>query len=191
VLAGPKESDRWYVLGRRVTEEQQVLAQRTWLWGLDTGRQAVIVDFARPGAAFAWALWPGNILDADLARFPGSAPLRVLVADRRGDPQAAASPAPGWATLADVAAARSDALQTDPWLERWPLSVDHLTPRVHHDTWSVTDSAGDQLPLIAEDETAWRLLAVSAGRPVHLIGEWDEESVHPLAAWTEDRMVAL
>jgi SWIM zinc finger len=48
VLAREKEPDRWFVLARRVTEDEQVRAQRTWLWGLGTGRVAVIVDFARP-----------------------------------------------------------------------------------------------------------------------------------------------
>ncbi len=105
VLAGPHEADQWYVIARSVTEEDQVRAQRTWLWGLTSAKLAVVVDFARPGAAFAWELWPGNCIGAEVARFPGSSPLRVLVAER-GAAAAAAGPPPGWESLDEAAVAR-------------------------------------------------------------------------------------
>jgi hypothetical protein len=190
VLAGGIETDRWYVLARSVTEEEQVRAQRTWLWGLGTGRLAVLVDFARPGATFAWELWPGNVLDADVARYPGSAPLRVLVAGRRGDPAPGGRP-PGWASLSDAAAARSTTVSTDPWLDRWPLSVVDVIPGRRSDRWEVTDREGRGLDLMADDGVGWKLLALSGGRPLQLLGEWEEDGVRPLATWAEDRMVAL
>ena len=190
VLAGDKETDRWYVLGRRVTEDEQIRAQRTWLWGLNSRRPAVIVDFARPGLAFAWELWPGNVLEADLARFPGSAPLRVLVAERRSDPTPAGRP-PAWTSLSDAARARGRAVAMDPWLERWPLSVERVVPDVRRGSWHLGDSNGDRLPLLVEDRSGWTLLAASEGRPVQLMGEWGEDGVVPLTVWAGDRLVSL
>jgi SWIM zinc finger len=190
VLPGDKETDRWYVLARSVTEEEQVRAQRTWLWGLGTGRLAVLVDFARPGAAFAWELWPGNVLDADVARYPGSAPLRVLVAARRGDPGPGGQP-PGWDSLSDAAAARSTAVSADPWIDRWPLSVIDVIPGRRPDGWQVTDRDGRSLNLMAEGTVGWNLLALSGGRPLQLLGEWEEGGITPLAVWAENRMVVL
>jgi SWIM zinc finger len=190
VLAGHRERDRWFVLARRVTEEEQVRAQRTWLWALDSGRLAVIVDFARPGAAFAWELWPGNVLDADVARFPGSAPLRVLVASRRGDPGPGGRP-PAWDNLTSAAAARSQAFSSDPWMERWPLSVTDVVPGRYHGRWELTDGDGKRLSLTVEDIVGWKLLALSGGRPLQLLGEWEEDGVTPLAAWAQERMVVL
>jgi hypothetical protein len=190
VLAGTRESDRWYVLARSVTEEEQVRAQRTWLWGLGSGRVGVIVDFARPGAAFAWELWPGNVLDADVARFPGSAPLRVMVAARRGDPRPGGPP-PGWDNLGEVAAARGRTVSSDPWAERWPLSVTGIVPGRRRDRWEISDQFGKRLGLVVQDRVGWKLMALSGGRPLQLLGEWEEDGVVPLAAWTEERMVVL
>jgi hypothetical protein len=150
----------------------------------------VIVDFARPGAAFSWDLWPGNVLGAEVARFPGSAPLRVLVADRRGDP-APAGPPPGWDGLARLADARGQALAADPWLERWPVSVVDIVPDRRSGRWSVTDRDGCGVGLTVDDDTGSRLLALSAGRPVQLLGEWDEDGITPLGVWADDRMVVL
>jgi hypothetical protein len=190
VLAGARESDRWYVLARSVTDDEQVRAQRTWLWGLDTGKPAVIIDFARPGAAFAWELWPGNVLDADLVRFPGSAPLRVLVAERRCDP-VLAGPPPGWDDLDGLAEARSAAIARDPWIDRWPVSVKNVVPRRGREGWEVVDAGGSCLPLSVEEDAAWRLLAVSAGRPVQVLGECEDGGLTPLGAWAENRMVEI
>ena len=190
VLAGSRETDRWYVLARATTDDPQLRVQRTWLWGLAAGRPALIVDFARPGTAFAWQLWPGQVLAASVARYPGSAPLRVIVADQHGDPAPGGRP-PGWEDLEAVARARGRALATDPWSERWPVSVRGVTPGRVGDRWAATDRDGRRVGLSVTGEAGWELLALSGGRPLQLLGEWTADAVTPLGAWVEDRMVVL
>ena len=190
VLAGEKETDRWYVLARVAVDDPQLRVQRTWLWGLDSGRPALILDFARPGAAFGWQLWPGEALDASVARYPGSAQLRVLVADQHGVP-APAGPPPGSDGLADVAAARGKALASDPWTERWPVSVRAVIPERREGEWVITDRAGRRAGLSATEESGWKLAAVAGGAPVHVLGEWHRDRIVPLGVWAEDRMVVL
>jgi SWIM zinc finger len=190
VLSGPREADRWYVIARSVSEEEQVRAQRTWLWGLDTAKLALVLEFARPGAAFAWELWPGNTIDAEVARFPGSSALRVLVAERRSGPVPAGAP-PAWRSLDEAAAARSLVVSRNPWLERWPLSVKSVTPRYYAGRWTIVDGEGRSLPLRVTAPASWQLLAVSGGRPVHVAGEWEEDGVVPLSVWGESRLVNL
>jgi hypothetical protein len=158
--------------------------------GLDGGRLGVIVDFARPGAAFTWDLWPGNVLDAEVARFPGSVALRVLVSTRRADPAPYGAP-PGWADLGQVMQARGSALASDPWLERWPVSVADVVPLRTPSGWELADRDGRRLTLSTEEATGWRLLAVSGGRPVKLFGEWQEEGLVPLSVRAHERMVVL
>ena len=190
LAAGGRQRDRWYVLARSVTDEERVRAQRSWLWGLDSGRLGVLVDFARPGATFSWELWPGSVIDAELVRYPGSAPLRVLVAQRYGESEAGDAP-PGWDGLAEVASARGRVLAADPWLPRWPVSLTAAVPDGHCGAWRVADRYGRQLPLATDDQTAWKLLAVSGGRPVPLLGEWEEDRIRPLGVWVDGEMVVL
>src|SRR5262245_16345316 len=42
----PGLRDRWAVLGRRVEDDGRLRAQRSWLWGLESGRAALVLDFA-------------------------------------------------------------------------------------------------------------------------------------------------
>lgn len=191
VLAGERETDRWYVLARVATDDPQLRVQRTWLWGMRTGRPALILDFARPGTAFAWQLWPGEALDASVARYPGSAPLRVLVAEQHGDPSPAGPP-PGWDGLAELAAARGQALATDPWSPRWPVSVRDVVPEQHAGGWTIRDREGRRAGLAGTEEATWKLAAVSGGHPVQVVGEWSaDDRVTPLGVWAEQRMVVL
>lgn len=186
----PLEPGRWYVLGRSVTDEERVRARRTWLRELESARLGVLVDFARPGAAFTWDLWPGNVLEATVARFPGSAALRVLVAEQRGDATDGGAP-PAWESLAAAAAARAPVVAADPWLERWPLALAGAVPDGRPGAWTLRDAAGAQLALRAEDPVAWRLVAACGGRPATVIGEWEDGAVTPLAAWISGRMTVL
>lgn len=190
VLAGEREKDRWYVLARVAVDDPQLRVQRTWLWGLRSGKPALILDFARPGAAFGWQLWPGETLDASVARYPGSAPLRVLVADQHGDP-APAGPPPGWDGLGEMAAARARAVASDPWTERWPVSVRGVVPVRRDGGWAMRDGEGRRAELCTTEEAAWKLAAVAGGRPVQVLGEWHRGGVNPLGVWAEERMVVL
>jgi hypothetical protein len=190
LATGTRERDRWYVFARSVTEDDRVRAQRSWLWGLGSGRIGVLVDFARPGTTFSWELWPGNVLEADVVRYPGSAQLRVIVAEKHGEPGPGGSP-PAWADLTEVAAARGRALARDPWLLRWPVSVNDAVPEIGRGAWQVQDRHGRCLPLAPDPASAWRLLALSGGRPVSLAGEWEGERLRPLGVWVGGEMVVL
>jgi SWIM zinc finger len=60
VLAGPRVADRWAVLARTVIEQERLRVQRTWLWGLETGRPALLLDFAPLGAPLEPRPAPGS-----------------------------------------------------------------------------------------------------------------------------------
>ncbi|WP_378784357.1 SWIM zinc finger family protein [Nonomuraea fastidiosa] len=96
VLAGPVVRDVWHVLGRRDETQDLLTARRVWLRGRHTGRAALILSFAPQGRPLDASLVTGTAIDADLAYYPGAAPLRALVATR----YAVAAPRPATAARA-------------------------------------------------------------------------------------------
>ena len=44
-------------------------------------------------------------------------------------------------------------------------------------------AAGSALNLVVSDADTWALLAISGGRPIDLMGEWDGHALKPLTAW--------
>lgn len=208
VLARPRVRDRWDVLGSRDEEQDRITARRVWLRGRETGRAALVLTFAPPGQPLDASLVTGTTIDADLAFYPGAAPLRALVAHEHvppgsgeppfgsggpppssggppsgsvGPPSGSGGPPPGLSAddaMGEVAAA----LAADPWTESWPLVLTGVVPG--EDTL-----AG--FPLLSSWRGVWRLLAVSGGRPVTVAAEWTPRGLRPLTTWNDDGTVVI
>lgn len=173
----PTVRDRWMVLGRSVEEEAQLQVQRTWLWGLGQARPALILDFSAGGQPLDMSLVPGSTVEADLAFYPGAAPLRAIVAARHGKPAGpAALPAQD---LAAAVGAYASALAASPWLESYPLLICPARLAQQGDRWLATDGQR-AVPIRGAFAGAWQILALSAGQPIALAGEWDGAELAPV-----------
>ncbi|WP_433361561.1 SWIM zinc finger family protein [Streptosporangium sp. CA-115845] len=186
-LAGEVVRDLWDVLGRRDEEHDRLIARRVWLRGRQTGRAALVLSFAPVGQALDASLVTGTTMDADLAFYPGSTPLRAVVAARHD--AAPAGPPPGQSierALDEVA----EALGGDPWLDSWPLVLEGVTPAGSGSRLLAGPSGG--LPLHPSAGTPWRLVATSGGRPLTVAAEWTPRGLCPLTTWDEEgRVIAL
>lgn len=177
VLAGPAVADRWLVVGRRDEDDDRLSVRRVWLRGSGTGRPAVVLSFAAAGQSLDASLVPGTAVDADLHFYPGAAPLRALVGERRG------APGPvdglGGGSLDDAAAQFAAVVAADPWTDAWPVVLAGVTPVPGSGRWLVRDAAGRRVPLLAGER--YRLLAVSGGHPVTLAAEWTPRGLRALS----------
>jgi hypothetical protein len=183
VLASPPVPGRWQVIGRRDSVEERLTTRRVWLREESTGRPALVLSFAPPGADLDGSLVVGTVLDADLHHYPGAAPLRALVGERRGP----AVPLKGLAgaSLADAQRALAAAVSADPWISAWPVVVSGVTPVPGGSGWALVAADGRSVPLIAGEPFPWRLVAVSGGGPVTVTGELTHRGLRALAVLDE------
>jgi hypothetical protein len=186
--------DQWGIVGRRMTEEDRLRVQRTWLWGQETRRGALVLHFAPAGATRSEArfieptLVPGTAFDGALVFFPSSAPLRAVVKDRGA--AVAWSSGNGHATFADAIAEIADRDARSPWIELHPMLLRGAIP-TSGSPWRIRDAASRCLPLSGHFRDRLRLLGVSGGAPVPLFGEWDGTSLRPVTVWGESGAVSL
>lgn len=178
---GERVRDVWCVTGSHDTAQDMLTTRRVWLRGRRTGRPALVLSFAAPGTSMDASLVVGTEVDAEVAFYPGSQPLRALVAERFG---AAAAGTPAGTSVRGFLDEQAAALARDPWLNRWPATLERVRlARGEGDALYAVDDAEDALPLrLAEP---WRLLALSGGGPVTLAGEWSPRGLRPLTAWHE------
>ncbi|MGK8522399.1 DUF5691 domain-containing protein [Nocardia asteroides] len=194
VRAEPAVGDRWMVFGSQITEEERLYTRRTWLYGRETGRWALVVDhsFGSPGfPADVPAL--GQQADALLHFYPGAAPLRALWGERHSGPEPFTTlPARTGqrTTIAAALASHASALGADPWLRGWPMLLADVVPTRTEQGWYVTESDGTALP-IRPGEQPWTLLAVSGGHPVTVVGEWSADGLAPISAFTAGEVIDL
>lgn len=188
VLAcGARVDDRWLVLGRVDQVGDHLTTRRTWLRGRGTGRAALVLSFAPPGRTLDASLLPGTDVAGSLAYYPGAVPLRAVVADRADDTPA---PRPSADSVDTALTGYAAALAGDPWCARWPMLLADVTPAETKEGWLLADARGVALPLRSTVDHR-PLLAVSAGRPLTVAGEWSAGGLRPLTCWEDDRAVVL
>ena len=190
VLAGASVRDHWLVVGQSVEEEDRLRVQRTWLHGRETGRDALVLQFAHAAQPMDTGLVPGISLDADLAFYPSAFPLRALVKTRHDVPHPLTD-LPGHSSIVDGTGAYAAALAQQPWLERFPLTLQDVLPQREGSGWIVRDPSDAFLPLAPRGGDDWPLLTLSGGHPVSLFGTWDGDALTPLSLFTEGRFHAL
>jgi hypothetical protein len=181
--------DQWLVAGQRVEVEERLQAQRTWLWGQESGRPALALDFAHGRNPLDKSLLPGTTISAELVFFPGAFPLRALIKERRAASYEA-SPA-GFPTIEAALAFEASALARNPWLPQLPFLLAGVTPLRLGESWSIADRVGHRLVLHRAFGEGWQLMALSGGHPLTLFGEWDGTALWPLAVWSDGRMSRL
>ncbi|MFB4288118.1 SWIM zinc finger family protein [Nonomuraea sp. ATR24] len=192
VLTRPPVRDLWDVLGLRDETQDRLTARRVWLRGRETGRAALVLSFAPPGRPLDASLVNGSTIDADLAFYPGAAPLRALVATYHPDVAAPAERVPPGLTPDEAMGEVAAALAADPWTDSWPLVLAGVVPDAPSAGTSAAGAASvGGFPLRRVTRAWWRLLAVSGGRPVTVAAEWTPYGLNLLTTWDDDGMAVI
>ncbi|PRY23468.1 SWIM zinc finger family protein [Pseudosporangium ferrugineum] len=185
VLAGTPVHDQWQVLGQTDSDDGALTTRRTWLRGVDSGRFALHLAFAAPGQTLAADLVPGTSFEGSLCFYPGVAPLRALIKDRRTSPRPLSRPS-GAGTVREALRAWAAVLAAEPWRFDVPMLLAGVVPSADG---HLTDTAGDSLSLAPGHREPWWLLAAAGGAPATVAAEWTPAGLRPLAAWVDDRFV--
>jgi hypothetical protein len=184
LLAGQGLRDWWRVVGQRTEEEDRLRVERTWLQGQASGRFALVLQFAPHGQVPERSLILGTVLDAELVFFPGAYPLRALV-KRPFDLATSLDALPGQATITEAMKQYAEAVAHNPWLERFPMTLDTVTPLQRSGGWSVRDPEGRALPLSPRFRQGWLLSALTGGHRLAVFGEWNGDYLQPLSLFAE------
>ncbi len=190
---GEHLSDEWLTRGQWIDDAERVRVQRTWLLGAQSGRLALVVQFSAVGQPFGETFLPGARFAGELCFWPSAYPLRARVASRAEaapEPLCALDTAQGHASVEAFLTVWAEALARQPWLDRLGCALRDVTPiPTPEGDWLLADHAGAALPLAGDAH--WRLLALSGGRPLDLLGEWDGTRLLPLGALAEGMFTPL
>lgn len=190
--------DHWLVLGKRVEEEilgalgrsSFLMVQRTWLWGKETRRPALVLSFAAPGQMLDTSLIPGTSVSAEVVYYPGGFPLRALVKKQFSQPISELA----FSGFADLVAAGRDfsaALAANPWLDLFPMALQNVIPFQTGESWGVRDVDGNFLPFAHGFPAVWSLVALAGGNPLDIFCEWNGETLWPVSVCASGRFVLL
>ena len=181
-------ADTWLVLGQYTWPEERVMGRRSWLYGQNSGRTALVLEFAFGSQPFATPLIPQGKYAGEVVFYPGLLPLRAVPVSLAFKGSAADATPPGQ-SIGQLLESYATALAHQLWLRQWPAAIGpvllHPQPDgrwlLHHPAESLA------LPLrLVDEETAWQWLAFSGGQPLTLFGEWDGQAFTPFVTWSAD-----
>ncbi|NBC07383.1 MAG: hypothetical protein GVY26_09340, partial [Bacteroidetes bacterium] len=155
-----------------------------------SGRYALILDYAYGREPFThnWAL--GSAWQAELVFYRGSYPLRALVKTAQPHRQALEQLA-GYPNLQAFSQAYAAALSDNPWIFTYPALLEAVRLSRNNQQPVLTDPAQLAIPVQAEDTVLWSLMALTAGQPAALFGEWNGASFTPLSVLQGGRVIPL
>lgn len=183
-------SDRWWVLGRRVTEEEDLQVQRVWLRGKDSGRSALLLNFAHRSQALECLAIPGTQWNGTLIFYPGLYPLRAVLKHRE-ESNAWTEPTAGYASVDAAINRYGEAMAQNPWLENFPMLLMGVVPYWEGEACCLTDEAGARILLDPGFKQEWTLMSLSGGHPVQIFGEWNGSTLMPLSLGLQGRWITM
>lgn len=177
-------TDTWRVLGKQTTEEDRLVVERYWLYGIRTQRRALILQFfVRGQSTIANPITPGTTIPAELVYYPSAAPLRAIIKQQMTvPPDHTFSGFAGWE---EVVSAQTDICAVLPVYNDQVYTIAGLTPVWHQEQWWLQDSRQQLMPVKKGFPHIWKLLALSGGTPLHMAVTGREMQYEPIGVWHE------
>ncbi|WP_118972875.1 SWIM zinc finger family protein [Taibaiella koreensis] len=186
VLQTMPVEDTWTVLSITLSEEEQLRTERVWLYGHNSKRYALLLQFYA-GNQSPEHLWvKGMQLQAAIAYFPGAAPLRALIKSHQSlsvqpiDIEVAGE-------VTQIYEQVSGALSVNPFLTQFPFILNRGTLTRHEGHWWFKDAANQAIPLANTTGECWRMLAFSQGKPCSAFGIYEEERFALHTLWSDHK----
>lgn len=177
--------DTWLILGKQVSEEEGLTTEKNWLYGINSGKYALVLQFIFRGQGLQFSLSPGMFITAELVFFPSAEPLRALIKKQvsvGGD--YLIHGLQGWNEAITV---QANAGMRQPFLEEQPMVVQNLVPLILNNEWWLKDASGKMMPVAKEFSSAWKLLAASGGMPLNMALVGTNNSFTPLGIWLQNK----
>ncbi|MGJ8638637.1 MAG: SWIM zinc finger family protein [Opitutaceae bacterium] len=165
-------NDRWFVAARNQTEQDRLTHSATWLYGTESKRWALKLEFAvQPKRPIEH--WPlGSTVETELIYYPGAHPDRVLPRNAAAMVKLNAPRPVPQAGFQQLLHDYADQLTTNPWRMRRPCYL-AVRPTRKDDQNFLVDQTGNALPWAASPQEAVLLESLSGGHPISVCAEWN------------------
>jgi hypothetical protein len=173
--------DTWLVLGKQVSDDDNLTVEKYWLHGTATGKSALILQFIIRGQGAQLSLTPGMYMQAELIFYPSVVPLRALV--KRQLTTSPVTPTRTFSGWKEIAEAETKINAVMPFTSVRPFVIKHVTPVKYEQQWWLADENNNLIQLSESFKNIWKLLAISGGKPVTTAVVGKENLYEPLGVW--------
>lgn len=180
VLAEAGVPDHWLACGNHTQDDGRVARRACYLRGRDSGRWAVVLQFAAGNQPLPPPLLPGTWHHGALHFYPSAWPLRAVFGP---DVQmtTGAHPATAPSDLNALMTSYAQALAVNPFIEQYPMLLEQVTPQLANGQFILRAQDGASLPVDSTFRHGWHLHALAGGAPANVFGVWNGYALLPLS----------
>lgn len=177
MLSLPSVSDQWLAWSRTVENEGNITTVRTWLYGLQNKRYALLLDFYANGQMVAAPISPGQVLQAQLCFYPGLNPLRALIKEQEGSGQLSELEIP-LDGLQSIGTAYANSLALNPFIDRVPLLAGQLRLINIDGSFYIQDKEQCISPIGNSEAECWVIYSISGGHSFDAFLIKEDQQIH-------------
>jgi hypothetical protein len=183
-------SDRWHVLGHRQSQEDKLRVQSTWLSGIESGRIALVLEFAAGAQPLSPALRIGQVVAAELVYYEGVPPLRAAVKQRIKD-EPSRHVLPAGVDSKTLQTRFAALLAENPFVERWPVVLGPVKTSIQGARTHFTDVSGRRIAASPNFRHGWLLDSLAGGGALAVFGLWDGHLFDPVSVEHDGQLFSL
>jgi hypothetical protein len=182
-------TDNWIVLARQNVEDGSLTTEKYWLYGNESKKYALVLQFIINGQGKILTLTPGMTIQAELVFFSSNAPLRAIIKRQTGSENKAE--VRGYKNWKEIALEETRLNSLLPLSTEWPFIIENAKPVFNGRQWLLMDHEGNIASIKESFRSIYYLLAISGGEPVTLAIVGSEKTYEPLGAWHMDKYYIL
>jgi len=186
----PGITDTWMVLGKQASEQDKLVTERYWLYGVNSGRTALILQFyARHFSGAGFSLQPGTAVHGELVYFPSAQPLRALLKTC----QLTHTPLRfhGMESWEEVLEHQSMLCSQLPVYPEQLYTIAPLQLVQHRQQWYLMDRQRRLMAVKPGAPKLWKLLAITGGQAMPMAVVGAGRDYEPIGVWPDAHYQAL
>jgi hypothetical protein len=176
--------DLWFVLGKQTTEEDGLVTERNWLYGTNTHRYALVLQFIVRGQGISFSLTPGIVLEAELVFYESAQPMRAMIRKQIfSTGRQAVTPFKNWQQVAETETLLNTQL---PFRSERPFIIQNIILVQFAEKWWLADSEQNIVQLKGTFKHLYTILSLSGGKALQMTVLGKENIFEPLGIWNND-----
>lgn len=182
-------TDTWLVLSKQVSETDNISTERYWLYGTNSGRYALVLQFIVRGQGATLSLSSGMFIQAELVYYPSASPLRAIIKRQLSSSVVNQFTCfENWLKVSEFETTLSSVL---PVRGERAYLVSQLKPVLFQNSWWLIDKDKFIMPIRNHDRIIWNLLSLSGGEAYDMAVIGKENSFEPVGIWINQTYKSL
>lgn len=183
--------DQWLVLGREQEHKDDLVIQREWLWGCQSGESVLYLNFGTRFQKLERSLPLASVLEAEVAYFHSILPHRGIIRAQKSMSNILKQLPTKLDSLMAMTTQYKAQLRQNPWANQLCYLVDNLRLIKKERRWHLIDKEGAVIMATNKSETMMKWFLYCGNQPVSAAVVYRNNTVLILGIFSDTKYFSL